>query len=174
MAKISFRDKGKSIKKLEKKIENLSESISSFEEKIEHIDSRINKLIDSLETNGVPGIPSTRATTRDIIIPANRSDFRAKTEQFTEQNEHSERSLKRENLNKITGRHREILAMLINNGFHTYKQIADKLNISQSRSRAYIAELKNKYRVPLRHVRDPEGYKVGIDVRFVEEVILSK
>ena len=86
----------------------------------------------------------------------------------------SEQPLRASGLNRIRGRHREILAMLINNGFHTYKQIATKLNISQSRARAYIAELKNKYNVPLRQVRDPEGYKVGIDVRFVEQILASK
>jgi len=171
MAKISFRGKDKSLEQLEKKINVLSKSIDSFEEKIEQIDSRINKLLDSLEANSVAKL----TTGSGVTIPTSRFSLRrAKTEQSTEQTEQFERSLKRESLGRVTGRHREILAMLINDGFHTYKQIADKLNISQSRARAYIAELKNDYRVPLRHVRDPEGYKVGIDVRFVEEVLLSK
>jgi len=64
--------------------------------------------------------------------------------------------------------------MLINSGSHTYEQIAKKLNISQSRARAYIAELKNEFNVPLRQIRDPEGYKVGIDVRFVEQILSSR
>jgi len=100
--------------------------------------------------------------------------FRAKTEQFGELGELGEQPLRAGSLNRIRGRHREILAMLINSGFHTYQQIAKKLNISQSRARAYIAELKNKYNVPLRQIRDPEGYKVGIDVRFVENILSSK
>jgi DNA-binding CsgD family transcriptional regulator len=165
MAKINFRSKDRTLKKLDKKLEVLDKTISSFESKMEHLESRINKLIDSIEANG------SMKTER---LP----QIRAKTEHFPEQTEQFERTLRNglrsDSLNRITGRHREILAMLINNGFHTYKQIAERLNISQSRARAYIAELKNKYGVPLRHVRDPEGYKVGIDVRFVEEVLLSK
>ncbi len=170
MARISLRRKGKlDLKKLEKKVDALSEAISSFEKNIERMDSKINKLIESIESNGV--------RTQKNIFPVKLSKYRAKTERFGERTELSERplvDLSKDNLNRIRGRHREILAMLINNGFHTYKQIAEKLNISQSRARAYIAELKNIYNVPLRHVRDPEGYKVGIDVRFVEEIILSK
>ena len=77
-------------------------------------------------------------------------------------------------LGSIRGRHREILAMLINNGFHTYSQIAQKLGISQSRARAYIADLRNDFGLPLKQVRDPEGYKIGIDVRFVEQILASK
>jgi|GEM_PF-5039609 len=166
MAKISFRSKEKPLKKFEKRLESLSKAISSFEKKIEKMDSRIDKLIDSIDTNGiVKSIQSSRTAKN-----------RAKTEQFTEQIEQYERPLglvKPDGLGRIRGRHREILAMLINNGFHTYKQIAKNLNISQSRARAYIAELKNEYKVPLRHVRDPEGYKVGIDARFIEEILLE-
>ena len=96
---------------------------------------------------------------------------RAKTEQFTEQ---TEQLLGTQNLNRITGRHREVLALLMNQGFHTYEQMAKKLSISQSRARAYIAELKNNFNVPLRQVRDPEGYKIGIDVGFVEQILALK
>ena len=96
---------------------------------------------------------------------------RAKTEQFTEQNE---QMLATKNLGRISGRHREVLSLLMNEGFHTYDQLAKKLNISQSRARAYIAELKNDFNVPLRQVRDAEGYKIGIDVRFVEQILALK
>ena len=61
--------------------------------------------------------------------------------------------------------------MLINDGFHTYKKIADRLGISESRARAYVASLKNDFGIPLKRIRDPEGYKVGIDVRFVERIL---
>lgn len=101
--------------------------------------------------------------------------LRANVEQSGEQTEQvlsaQWRPSKSSELNRIRGRHREILAMLINNGYHTYQQISDKLNISQSRARAYIAELRNRYNVPLHQIRDPEGYKVGIDVRFVERIL---
>ena len=100
-------------------------------------------------------------------LPSNR----AKTEQSTEQ---TEQLLASRNISKITGRHREILALLMNQGFHTYEQLAKKLNISQSRARAYIAELKSNFNVPLRQIRDPEGYKIGIDVGFVERILALK
>jgi len=96
---------------------------------------------------------------------------RAKTEQPIEQ---TEQMLGTQGISRITGRHREILALLMNQGFHTYDQLAKKLSISQSRARAYIAELKNNFGVPLRQVRDPEGYKIGIDVRFVEQILALK
>jgi biotin operon repressor len=96
---------------------------------------------------------------------------RAKSEQSAE---HNEQLLGTQNLNRITGRHREVLALLMNQGFHTYEQMAKKLNISQSRARAYIAELKTNFGVPFRQVRDPEGYKIGIDVGFVERILALK
>jgi biotin operon repressor len=95
---------------------------------------------------------------------------RAKTEQFSEQ---TEQLLAPKSLEMIKGRHREILALLMNEGFHTYEQLADKLDISQSRARAYITELKS-FGVPLRQVKDPEGYKVGIETSFVEKVLAFK
>ncbi len=96
---------------------------------------------------------------------------RSKTEQFTEQ---TEQMLASNNIGKITGRHREVLSLLMNEGFHTYEQMAKKLSISQSRARAYIAELKTNFGVPFRQVRDPEGYKIGIDVGFVERILALK
>jgi len=95
---------------------------------------------------------------------------RAKTEQFAEQ---TEQLLAPKSLERIKGRHREIVGLLMNEGFHTYEQLANKLNISQSRARAYITELKN-FGIPLRQIKDPEGYKVGIDVAFVEKVLAFK
>ena len=107
---------------------------------------------------------------------------RAKTEQLTEQTEQllsAASAVGRdgfgvEKMGNIRGKHRELLALFINQGFHTYEQIASKLHISQSRARAYVAELKNDFHVPLRQVRDPEGYKIGMDVGFVEQILASK
>jgi len=145
---------------LEKNIELLNKTVSSFDKRLESMDVRIDELVRNANM--------VRFANAGSAV----SGLRARTEQFPEQTERSERVP--EHLSKITGRHREILAMLINNGFHTYKDISKKLNISQSRARAYIAELKNKYNIPLRQVRDPEGYKVGVEMRFVEEVLSSK
>jgi len=95
---------------------------------------------------------------------------RAKTEQFAEQNE---QLLASKNLELIKGRHREIVAVLMNDGFHTYEQLAKKMNISQSRARAYVTELKSSG-IPLKQMRDAEGYKIGIDANFVEKILVSK
>jgi len=95
---------------------------------------------------------------------------RAKTEQSSEQNE---QLLASKTLEMIKGRHREIVALFMNDGFHTYEQLAKKLNISQSRARAYVTELKS-FGLPLRQMRDAEGYKIGIDGRFVEKILAVK
>jgi len=131
-----------------KKIEQLSHSISFLEKKIERTNSKIEDL--------------SRMLTGEQLRAQ-----RAKTEQFAE---HTEQSLT-QSMQKIRGRHREILNLLINDGFHTYEEMAKKLNISQSRARAYITELKNDFGIPLRQIRDPEGYKVGVDMRFVEQIL---
>lgn len=154
---------------LERKIELLSKTLVSFEKKLEKTNRGLENIANAI-ANGVV----VQKMGEQPIETERLHMLRARTEQFGELNELSERPLRTGSLNRIRGRHREILVMLINNGFHTYQQIADKLNISQSRARAYIAELKNKYNVPLRQVRDPEGYKVGIDVRFVEHILASK
>lgn len=74
-------------------------------------------------------------------------------------------------LSNATGRYREILSILINEGFFTYPKLADRLNISQSRVRAYIADLKRYYSVPITSVRDTEGVKVGISPEFVNQIL---
>lgn len=74
-------------------------------------------------------------------------------------------------LSNATGRYREILSLLINEGFFTYSKLADRLNISQSRVRAYIADLKRYYSVPITSVKDTEGVKVGISPEFVNQIL---
>ena len=131
---------------LDKKIEKLLVLIDNQNKKIDRISKILSRSIDTEQM----------------------SAKRAKFEQFDEQDEHM---LTTDNLNRIRGKHRELLALLINNGFHTYKQIAEKMSISPSRARAYVAELKRDFKVPLRQVKDPEGLKVGIDVHFVEKIL---
>lgn len=152
----------KSAKSLERKIDILVNMLSSFEKKLEKTNERVDRLSSSIESH-------TRAT---AFMKA-PSEFRAITERFAERDERAEQGIKTSALANVHGRHREIVAMLINNGFQTYKDIAKKLGISESRARAYIAELKNEHKLPLTQIRDAEGYKVGIEMRFIEE-ILSK
>jgi len=147
---------------MEEKIIKLSNTVSVLEKKLD----RIMKFVEEADVD--------RKMNGNHLIRGRVSNRRAQTEHYPELNEQTEQTLRISRLSDVRGRHREILAMLINNGFHTYKQIAQKLNISESRARAYIADLRNKYNVPLRQIRDPEGYKIGIDVRFVEQILASK
>lgn len=166
----------KNSKALESKIEFLSKTLASFEKNLEKTNKRLEDLTNIIANDVVAQKVGQRfgSLNAQPTLTEQLHTFRAKTEQLGELSEPSEQPLRPESLNRIHGRHREILAMLINNGFHTYEAIAKKLNISQSRARAYIAELKNEYKVPLSQVRDPEGYKVGIDVRFIEQILSSK
>lgn len=126
--------------------------LSSLEKKIEKTNDRIDEISRILKTEH---------------LPTNR----AKTEQFYE---HAEQPLTTNHLSAVRGRHRELLALLVNNGFHTYSQISRKLNISESRARAYVSELKNDFNIPLRQIKDPEGLKVGLDIEFVEQILAFK
>jgi len=130
-------------KSVEKEIKKLSDIIKKQNETIE----LLTKILTRIENHG-----------------------RAKTEQSSEQNE---QLLDSKGLERIKGRHREVVSLLMNEGFHTYEQMAEKLNISQSRARAYVTELKS-FGVPLRQIKDPEGYKIGIDTNFVEKVLTLK
>jgi DNA-binding CsgD family transcriptional regulator len=154
-------------------IKSLANSFTVVEKSLETTNKRVDKLSEMMEKQ-VKFIseqkerqsPIFRAKTEQPIeLPERSLDLRMKSERL---------SRKDGQLRSIRGRHREILAMLINNGFHTYEQIAQKLGISQSRARAYIADLRNNYGVPLKQVRDPEGYKIGVDTRFVEQILTSK
>jgi DNA-directed RNA polymerase specialized sigma subunit len=137
-----------------KRFKNLNQRLSYLESNLVKMNEKIDKLIDIL---------SKSKGTEHLL-----SD-RAKTEQLPEQAE----QMLTQDLQKVKGRHREILSLFVNEGFHTYQQIAERLKISQSRARAYVAELKS-FGVPLRQFRDPEGYKIGIDVRFVEQILTFK
>lgn len=167
----------KNSKALERKIEFLSKSLASFEKNLEKTNKRLEDLTNIIANSMVTQKVGQKLGSQPALTEQLHT-IRAKTEQFGELSELGEQTLRQplgqRGLSSIRGRHREILAMLINNGFHTYEQIAKRLNISQSRARAYIAELKNDFGVPLTQVRDPEGYKVGIDVRFVEQILSSK
>jgi biotin operon repressor len=122
---------------------------------------RLSKLIEK-QSEKIEAMTKALAQTRGY--------GRAKTEQFTEQ---SEQLLGSKSLEIIKGRHREVVALLLNDGFHTYEELAKKMNISQSRARAYVTELKS-FGVPLKQMRDAEGYKIGIDAAFIEKILVPK
>ena len=175
-------------------IKSLAESFTNIEKKLEATNSRIDELASTMGRHAklaseqhTEQLPIFRAKTERFGEPAERRlGVRMASEQPSATNGYASvetghgsvgnthADMRDGQLGSVRGRHREILAMLINNGFHTYEQIAQKLGISQSRARAYIADLRNNYGVPLKQVRDPEGYKIGIDVRFVEQILVSK
>jgi len=145
-----------------KNLDDLSRSISSLE-------GKIAKLTDVLEKIGASsGFEQTIQS-------------RAKTEQALETSEQLFGSEKQSSMastdrngrimQKVRGRSRELLSLLINEGFHTYAEISKKMDISESRARAYITELKKNFNIPIKQVRDPEGYKIGLDVSFVDRLL---
>lgn len=160
-----------SLESLERRVDSLASAISSIERKLDAISSSASGRGSGFDAAAAIG----SLTPEQLhVLRAKTEHLAERTERVAELYEQTERPLTRDRLNRIRGRHREILAMLINNGFHTYDQIARKLSISNSRARAYVAELKNQYGLPIRQVRDGEGYKVGIETRFVEQILSLK
>lgn len=156
MGKAGTRSKSNEMDEMTKIIKNYNErmgvlvqTVCSLEKKLEKTNDRIDRLMGILTKNQKP---------------EQLDHFRAKGEEVD--NPFDSRQLER-----IKGRHRQILSLLINDGLHTYFQIAKKLNISQSRARAYVTELKNTYKVPIRRVREPEGFKIGVDMKVIGRII---
>ncbi len=144
----------KELKSFNKNLKRLSESILLLDRRM----VAMSKTVQSLQSSML------RMRTEQTY------PVRAKTEQSTEQTEQSLVG----DMSRIIGKHREVLAILINDGYSTYEQIAGRLNISQSRARAYVAELAANHSVPLRKIKDPEGLKIGLDVNFVEKILAFK
>lgn len=142
----------KIIKNYNEQMGILVQTVCSLEKKMEKTNDRIDRL--------------TRILTKN-----------QKTEQlghFRAMAEEVEQPFNIRQVEKIKGRHRQILSLLINDGLHSYFQMARKLNISESRARAYVTELKSKYKVPIRRVREPEGFKIGIDMKVIGHIIAQK
>lgn len=137
--------KSASLESLERRLESLASAISSIERKLDAMSPSGAKPARGFDAAGAVD----RLTPEQLhVLRAKTEHLAERTERMTELFEQTERPLTRDSLNRVRGRHREILAMLINNGFHTYDQIARKLSISNSRARAYVAELKNDYGLP--------------------------
>lgn len=69
------------------------------------------------------------------------------------------------------GRCREMMSLFINEGFFTYQKLAERLGLSQSRTRAYVSELKKFHNIPIAVIKDSEGVKVGLSTELVNEII---
>ena len=143
--------------------ESLSSSISSLE-------SKIAKLINVLEK-----IDRASAFEQSIRNRAKNEQELGLTEQRSEQSLSSYRKSSKgfngTTMQKVMGRNRELLTLLINEGFHTYAEISKKMDISESRARAYVTELKKNFNIPIKQIRDSEGYKIGIDISFVDRIL---
>ena len=130
------------------------------------MDNKIEHLIDVFE------MQNKRIDKISDILERMVSDqFIAKRAKIEQSPEQIEQVLASSGMNRIRGRPREVLALFINQGFHSYHEIAEKLSISQSRARAYITELKYRYNIPLKQVKDPEGLKIGLDATFIEQIL---
>jgi DNA-binding CsgD family transcriptional regulator len=156
-------------KKVFQRFEKLSKSISSLEAKV----TKLTNVLEKIE----------RAKISEQMMQ-NRAKIEHHAEQSEQTEQQNEQLLDRAGqtgeiakgandlgMQKIRGRNRELLTLLINEGFHTYAEISKKMNISESRARAYITELKGNFNVPIKQVRDPEGYKIGIDISFVDRIL---
>ena len=140
--------------------ESLSSSISSLE-------SKIAKLINVLEK-----IDRASAFEQSIRNRAKNEQELGLTEQsLSSDNKRSNKGFNGTTMQKVMGRNRELLTLLINEGFHTYAEISKKMDISESRARAYVTELKKNFNIPIKQIRDSEGYKIGIDISFVDRIL---
>ncbi len=142
---------------IEKRLDLVSRQMLEQNGKLESIEQYLTEQI---------GIFSEQIVDKNAMI-------QVKTEQPSSEqlNERNEKPIL---LSNATGRCREIISLLINEGFFTYSKLADRLNISQSRVRAYIADLKKYYSIPITSIKDGEGVKVGISPEFVNQILGSR
>lgn len=149
----------------------ISAKVLDIEKRLDHISRQM------LEQNGKLDSIAQYVTEQIEIFSEQTTDKNAMIQVKTEQPsivQADERNGKPILLSNATGRYREIISLLINEGFFTYSKLAGRLNISQSRVRAYIADLKKYYSVPIASIKDGEGVKVGISPEFVNQILGSR
>ena len=158
-------------------ISDISNNVKLISAKIIEIEKQLNYLSHQmLEQNNKLDSVAQYVTEQIEVFSEQIKDkneiISTKTEQPSAEQAQKQQSEKKPVLlSNATGRYREILSLLINEGFFTYSKLADRLNISQSRVRAYIADLKRYYAVPITSVKDTEGVKVGISPEFVDQIL---
>ncbi len=162
-------------------INDISNNVKLISVKVVELEKQLNAISQQmLEQNNRMEAVAQYVTEQ---IDAVSEQMKNKTEPFQPKTEQSE-AIEQPNpepvqpiekktvlLSSATGRYREILSLLINEGFFTYPKLAERLSISQSRVRAYIADLKRYYSIPISSVRDTEGVKVGISPEFVDQIL---
>ena len=157
-------------------INDISNNVRIISAKIVEVEKQLNYLAQQMleQNNKMDSVAqyvteqievfSEQITTKNEINPI-------KTEQPSSEQPQKQSEKMPVLLSNAKGRYREILSLLINEGFFTYPKLADRLSISQSRVRAYIADLKRYYSVPITSVKDTEGVKVGISPEFVDQIL---
>ncbi|MFH0889917.1 MAG: HTH domain-containing protein [Candidatus Aenigmatarchaeota archaeon] len=148
-------------------INDISNSIKLVFTKINELEKELNMISQQVleQNNKIDSI--AQYMTEQIEVVSEQVDV--KNETVTEQP--SAEQPKQIQISSATGRYREILSLLINEGFFTYTKLAERMRISQSRARAYIADLKKYYSIPITSVKDTEGVKVGISPEFVDKIL---
>lgn len=157
-------------------ISDISNNVKLISAKIAEIEKQLDYLAQqTLEQNNkfdsIAQYVTEQIETFSEQIKDNSEVNPVKTEQLSAEQPQKQNEKTPVLLSNATGRYREILSLLINEGFFTYPKLADRLNISQSRVRAYIADLKRYYSVPITSVKDTEGVKVGISPEFVNQIL---
>ncbi len=156
-------------------INDISNNVKLISAKVLEIERRLDHMSHQIfEQNGKLDSVAQYITEQVEIISEQMADKNAIVQVKTEQpsvDQAIEQNKKPVLLSNATGRYREVISLLINEGFFTYPKLADRLNISQSRVRAYIADLKKYYSVPITSIKDNEGVKVGISPEFVNRIL---
>ncbi|MBI4167327.1 MAG: HTH domain-containing protein [Candidatus Aenigmarchaeota archaeon] len=159
-------------------INEISNNVKLISSKIVEIEKQLNYLAEQMleqndKADSVAQYVTEQIETFSEQIKDKSEINSIKTEQpSTEQAQQKQTNEKMPVLlSNATGRYREILSLLINEGFFSYSKLADRLSISQSRVRAYIADLKRYYSVPITSIKDNEGVKVGISPEFVDRIL---
>ncbi len=152
-------------------LSDISNNIKLVFAKINELEKEVNVISQQLleQNNKIDSI--AQYMTEQIEVVSEQTDV--KNEPLNEQPsaEQPQNEKKTIQLTNATGRYREILSLLINEGFFTYTKLAERMGISQSRARAYIADLKKYYSIPITSVKDAEGVKVGISPEFVDQIL---
>lgn len=151
-------------------INDISNNIKLVFAKINELEKEVNLVSQQLleQNNKIDSI--AQYMTEQIEVVSEQVDVKSDKMQ-PESEQPSTEQPKQVQISSATGRYREILSLLINEGFFTYPKLAERMGISQSRARAYIADLKKYYSIPITSVKDTEGVKVGISPEFVDQIL---
>ncbi len=135
-------------------LSDLSLTMKLLNARLGEMEKNLVALIDKANSSQVARAPAEQAPVRAIVAPSPAQSVGSKPE-----------------IPVMTGRCREMMSLFIDEGFFTYQALAQRLGLSQSRTRAYVSELKKFYNIPITAIKDSEGVKVGLAAELVNEII---